>query len=126
MSGERSASSDAGAQECGWVAAGVPGGSERRYLVLKKPSLIAFVEEEWEEEAAVAAGRQVRYSGARSNTAVVRLRDGRWALRNGREVTPLRSVEVAAGRLARVDAEGGEFVCDVTEKYFARVGNKLS
>lgn len=89
-----------------------------RHFLLKKPTNLSLIQEEYETDAPVPNCNQVRFAGDRSNSKLVRCSSGEWFIRTGNTMLRLKDVPTKEAALVRLCGDGGEFVGKVDCKWF--------
>ncbi|KAI4293058.1 hypothetical protein PAPHI01_2332 [Pancytospora philotis] len=89
-----------------------------KYFLLKKPMGLAFVQQEYVPEEPVQQCTQVRAMAGRSNSRLVKCRDGCWYIRTGSSMLKLKPVPARDISVISITSDGGEFVGRVASKWF--------
>jgi len=95
---------------------------EPRFFLLKNPAGLRLIREEYRAEELVPSCSQARFRGDKSNTKLLRCSDGEWYIKNGSRVTRLKSVGTREMTVAVAREGGGDFVGNVSRKWFLEKG----
>lgn len=93
-----------------------------RFFLLKNPANLRLIREEYSAEELVPNCSQVRFRDDKSNTKLLKCSDGEWYIKNGGSVTRLKSVGTKEMTVATAREGGGDFVGNVSRKWFLEKG----
>lgn len=88
------------------------------YFLLKAPTHIGFIQEEYAEGCRVPNYRQIRFAGNKTNAKLVKLANGEWYIRVGKEMLRFKSISTKQMKIARLTDNGGEFTGIIDSKWF--------